>query len=260
MAVRPFTPVLLCCLLACASKPATPSAAPSDDDPAQTQTETDAPAAATSDEALVSVRPGVNDRYFKPGAVETWTETLEQERREVIAKREQIVAALALQPGLVVGDVGSGTGAFLAPLSHGIGPSGKLYAIDIVPSFLEHLRARAEQDGLENVEVIEATPTDVALAAASVDLLFMCDVYHHIEYPQVYNRSLHRALRDDGRLIIVEFDKIPGKTSERMMKHVRQDKPTLIAELAEAGFELEREISDVPLSENYMLIFRKVPR
>jgi len=112
-------------------------------------------------------------------------------------------------------------------------------------------------EGLLNVEVIEGTATDVTLPADSIDLLFMCDVYHHIEYPSVYARSLHRALRADGRLIVVEFERIPGKTSAPMLKHVRQDKATLIAELSAEGFVLEREITDVPLRENYMLVFHK---
>lgn len=64
-------------------------------------------------------------------------------------------------------------------------------------------------------------------------------------------------LRDEGRLIIVEFEQIPGKTSERMTKHVRQDQATLPRGLAKAGFVLERDVNSVPLRENYMLVHRK---
>jgi len=206
---------------------------------------------------LVSVRPGINDRYFEDGAIETWTDILERERREVIAHRDEIVAALALEPGTRVADIGAGTGAFVAALSAGVGPAGKVYAVDIVPSFLDHLRARATSDELANLEVIEATPTDASLPAASVDLLFMCDVYHHIEYPAIYLDSLDQALADDGRFVVVEFDRVPGVTSARMLKHVRQDKATLIAEMKAAGFVLEREIESIPFDENYMLVFVK---
>ena len=208
---------------------------------------------------LVSVKPGVNDRYFEAGAVETWTDTLERERREVIAHRDEIVAALELAPGMILADVGAGTGAFLAPLSRGVGEAGRVYAVDIVPAFLEHLRERAASEGLGNVEVVAATPTDASLGPETVDLLFLCDVYHHIEYPSTYLPTLSRALRPDGRLVVVEFARIPGVTSERMMKHVRQDQATLVAELAAAGFHLEREITQVPLTENYMLVFSKMP-
>lgn len=206
---------------------------------------------------LVSVRPHINDGYMEPGAVETWTDKLERERREVIAEREAIIAALELTPGLVVADIGAGTGAFMRALSVELGDAGKLYAVDIAPQFLEHLRERAIREGLNNVEVVEGTPTATNLAADSVDLLFLCDVYHHIEYPSVYLRSLHRTLRADGRMVIIEFEKIPGKTSAAMMKHVRQDKATLLAEVGAEGFVLEREIDSVDLDENYMLVFRK---
>lgn len=232
-------------LLACASPQQRPSS------------ELPKPEPTTSSTELVSVRPGVNDRYFEADAVASFTSEFEVERRDVIRSRDEIVAALDLSPGMTVADIGAGTGAFLAPLHAGIGADGKLYAVDIVPAFLEHLRARAQAEALTNVEVVEGTPTDVMLPDASIDLLFLCDVYHHIEYPSVFARSLHRALRTDGRLIVVEFERIEGKTSPAMLKHVRQDKATLIAELTAEGFVLEHEITDVPLRENYMLVFHK---
>ena len=215
---------------------------------------------AQGDSGEASVRPGVNDKYYADDAAKTWTEKLEGERREVIANREAIVAALDLQPGMAIADVGAGTGAFLEPLSRAIGSEGTLYAVDIAPPFLEHLRARSEAAGLTNVRVVEADERSVNLAAGSVDLLFMCDVYHHLEYPETYLRSLRETLGPDGRLVIVEFAKIPGVTSERMMKHVRQDKPTLLAEVTGEGFVLEREVESVPLEENYMLVFSRGPR
>lgn len=215
------------------------------------------PSLVDAEAPLVSVRPHVNDPYMEAGAVEKWTDKLERERREVIAERDEIVAALELAPGMVVADIGAGTGAFLQALSVALGEHGKLYAIDIAPQFLEHLRERARSEALQNVEVIEGSATATMLPDASVDLLFLCDVYHHLEYPSVYLRSLHRALRPDGRMVIIDFEKIPGKTSEAMMKHVRQDEATLLAEVTAEGFVLEREIESVGLDENYMLVFRK---
>jgi protein-L-isoaspartate O-methyltransferase len=207
-------------------------------------------------DGLVSVRPGVNDRYYDDGAIETWTDRLERERREVIAARDEIVAALELRPGMAVADIGAGTGAFMAAISAELG-DGTLYAVDIVPQFLAHLEQRAGAEGLTNVVVVHASDTETTLPAASVDLLFICDVYHHFEYPSVYLRSLYETLKPEGRMVIVEFDKVPGKTSEAMLKHVRQDKATLLAEVRAEGFVLEREITSIALDENYMLVFRK---
>ena len=212
---------------------------------------------ASDESELVSVRPGVNDQYMIPDAAETWTDRLERERREVIAERDDIVAALELAPGMTVADIGAGTGAFMQALSVELGDSGTLYEVDIIPQFLAHLRERAAADALANVVVVEASATATNLPDDSVDLIFLCDVYHHLEHPAVYLRSLDRALRPGGRMVIVEFAKIPGKTTAAMMKHVRQDKATLLAEVTAEGFVLEREIDSVDLEENYMLEFRQ---
>lgn len=206
---------------------------------------------------LVSVRPGVNDSYMEPDALGKYISIFEGERREVIAERDDIVAALELVPGLVVADIGAGTGAFMRAISVELGEHGRLYAVDIAPQFLAHLRERAVTQGLSNVEIIEGSPTATNLPESSVDVVFICDVYHHLEYPSVYLRSLYQTLRPDGRMVIVEFDKIPGKTSKSMMNHVRQDKATLLAEVTAEGFVLEREVTSVALEENYMLVFRK---
>lgn len=206
----------------------------------------------------VSVRPGINDRYFEPGGLDVARKQLENERREVTAEREAIVAALELHEGMIVADVGAGTGLFLASLSRAIGPSGKLYALDIVPEFLAHLRERVASEALINVEVLAVTPTDPKLAPASVDLLFLCDVYHHIEFPSLVLPQLRAALRPGGRLVIVDFARIPGKTSEGMMKHVRADQATFTREIEAAGFVFLAELGPaqgVELDENYLIVF-----
>ncbi len=206
----------------------------------------------------VSVRPGINDRYFAPDGLAVAIDQLETEQREVTAQREPIVAALGLREGLVVADVGAGTGLFLVPLSRALGPSGKLYAVDIVPSFLAHLRERVASEALTNVEVVTATASDPGLASASVDLLFLCDAYHHIEYPSEVLAHLLVALRPGGKLVVVDFDRIPGKTSVGMLKHVRADQATFTREITAAGFVFERELGPaegIELETNYMLVF-----
>lgn len=206
----------------------------------------------------VSVRPGINDRYFERDGLDDAIDQLENERREVAAEREAIVAALELREGMVVADVGSGTGLFLVSLSRALGPTGKLYALDIVPGFVAHLRERVAGDELANVEVVEVTPTDPKLAPDSVDLLFVCDVYHHIEYPSVVLPRLREALRSGGKLVVIDFERIPGKTSEGMMKHVRADQDTFTREITAAGFVFERELGPaegIELDENYMIVF-----
>jgi SAM-dependent methyltransferase len=207
---------------------------------------------------LVSVRPGINDRYYGAQGLAHAIEQLETERREVKILRDPIVAALELREGMVVADLGAGTGLFLAPISRALGPTGKLYAIDIVPAFLAHLRERVASEALTNVEVVEATPTDPSLAPASVDLIFACDVYHHVEYPAEVLPRLRAALRPGGKLVLVDFHRIPGQTSKGMIKHVRADQATFTREIEAVGFVFERELGEaegLEFEENYMLVF-----
>jgi ubiquinone/menaquinone biosynthesis C-methylase UbiE len=227
-----------------------PTLAPASREPAATD---------TASVAGESVRPGINDPYFERG-IDKSIAQLESEKREVVEKRDAIVAALGLAPGMHVADFGSGTGLFVAPISRALGPSGKLYAIDIVPSFLARLRELVTADSLTNVEVVAADAHEPGLAPGSVDLVFMCDVYHHVEYPSEVLPKLRAALRVGGRLIVIDFRRVPGETSAAMMKHVRADQQTFTAELEAAGFVFVRELGQaegLAWEENYMLVFER---
>jgi len=204
-----------------------------------------------------SVFPGVNETFLSDDLdVEAFTQRFEGESREVYALREQLADALGLAPGDAVADIGAGTGFFLAALSNRIGPAGRLYAVDIAPRFLEHLKDRAQKEGLQNVSVVHGQEDSVTLPEASIDLAWICDTYHHFEYPQSTLASLYQALRPEGHLVIVDFHRIPGKTSKFLLDHVRAGQEVFRAEIEAAGFVFEAE-PDVGLDENYMLRFRR---
>ncbi len=203
-----------------------------------------------------SVRPGVNDRYFEPDAAETWTAVFEGESREVFRHREAIVARLGLSPGMVVGDIGAGTGLFTLPIARAVGETGHVQAVDIVPEFLARIDARVREAGLANVETVLGTELATTLADDSLDLAFLCNVYHHIEFPDPYMRSVLGALRPGGTLVVIDFERIEGVTSPPMLKHVRAPKETVLEEILAGGFELVREEEGF-LQENYYLVFRR---
>lgn len=239
--------LLAACMVGCASAPAVEAAHPH---------AADAPSTGSDDEsAEQSVRPGVNDRYFEQGAADTWTGVFEGESREVFRQRDAIVARLQLRPGMTVGDVGAGTGLFTLPLARAVGAGGQVLAIDIVPDFLERIEARVEAAGLDNVQTVLGGERATHVPDASLDLAFLCNVYHHIEYPGAYMRSVLSSLRPGAPMVVVDFERIEGVTSKRMLEHVRAPKETVIAEITEAGFELVRE--EDFLEENYFLVFRR---
>lgn len=203
-----------------------------------------------------SVQPGVNQPYEHPNYQE-WVKRFESPGREVYDKRKEIVAATGVAPGMAVADLGAGTGLFTYLFAEKVGPAGKVYAVDISRTFIDNILRRARAAGLGNVSGIVNSQRDTGLPPTSVDLVFSSDAYHHFEYPQSMLRSIHQALRPDGTLVIVDFERKPGVSSNWVLSHVRAGKETVIREVEAAGFRLAE---DKPLMrENYFLRFVKRP-
>ena len=99
---------------------------------------------------------------------------------------------------------------------------------------------------------------DYANPPESIDSAFICDVYHHFEYPQQSLASLHRALRRNGEVFLIDFKRVPGVSSDWILNHVRAGQDVVTAEFAAAGFK-KIEVIDL-LKDNYALRFRKTSR
>src|SRR5690606_35466840 len=130
--------------------------------------------------------------------VDEYVKRFETESREVFAKRSAIARACGLQAGMAVADVGAGTGVFPDFFARDVTASGKVYAVELAPSFVARLRERAVTRKQPQVEVVQCSERDVSLPDGSVDTVFTCDTYHHFEYPQATLASIHRALRPGG--------------------------------------------------------------
>ena len=201
------------------------------------------------------VREGLNDSFLDESLdVDEYVGRFEVESREVYRLRDAIVEAVEIAPGSAVADVGAGTGLFLEAFASAAGPGGRVYAVDISPGFVEHLQDRVRAEGLDQVEVVLCTEKDARLPEDSVDVVFVCDTYHHFTYPQTTLASLRRALRPGGRLVVVDFERIEGVSREWVLGHVRAGKEVFRAEIEEAGFEYLDEV-DVGLEENYLIRF-----
>jgi predicted methyltransferase len=204
-----------------------------------------------------SVKPGINDKFLDPNLkVEEWTQKFETESREIFHQREKIVAAIGLKPGMAMADIGAGTGLFTLHFAQAVGENGKVYAVEIAKNFLEHIKARAATARAANVQTILCTERSVELPEASIDLAFICDVYHHFEYPQATLATLYKALKPGGELVLIDFKRIPGESSDFVMGHVRAGQEVFEAEVIAAGFEKVAEVKDV-LKENYFVKFKR---
>ena len=202
-----------------------------------------------------SVRPGVNDS-FKDAKVADWVERFETEGREVYDLREKIVELCQLRPGMSVADVGVGTGLFTRLFSPKVGSGGKVYAVDITEEFIRSIKAESKEKGLDNVVGVLCTDKSAELPADSIDLVFICDTYHHFEYPLLTMRSLHRALRPGGKVVVIDFHRVEGESSDWVMGHVRAGQEVFTKEIESTGFKMveERKL----LKENYLLRFERV--
>lgn len=204
-----------------------------------------------------SVKPGINDSFLtEEFELQRYIDRFEGESREIAREHVALTAALNLEPGMEVADVGAGTGLFLPDFSRAVGPEGKVYAVDLAPDFIDHMHARIAEESLTNVEPVLCTEKSAELPRNSVDRIFICDTYHHFEYPLSSLWSLRRALRPGGELILVDFDRIPGVSRDWLLEHVRAPREVFIAEFEQSGFKLVEEVPIEGFTENYVLRFR----
>jgi ubiquinone/menaquinone biosynthesis C-methylase UbiE len=202
------------------------------------------------------VDPRINQQFHKKGAAKGFIQRFEAHDREVFAKRDEIVDALQLRPGMRVADVGAGSGLFTRLFAEKVGPEGKVFAVDVSREFLAHIARDAESRGLEQVQTVLGAQDGTNLEPASVDLVFLSDVYHHFEDHEAMLASIKEALKPGGTLILIEFDRVEGKSSDFVLKHIRADQGQFRKEITAAGFE-PAEGPEPELKENFFARFRK---
>ncbi len=182
----------------------------------------------------------------------SWLDRPEREREEAPKKA---IAALGIRPGQTVADIGAGSGYYTVLLADAVGPKGRVYATDIQPEMIELLKKRIGPSRDGAIEIVLGTATESRLPDGAIDLALMVDVYHELAAPQVFLRSVKRALRPDGRLILIEFRKesawVPIREEHKMS--VQEARTELEAE----GYALERVIDVLPWQ--HILVFTVTP-
>ena len=179
-----------------------------------------------------------------------WLERAERESEENPSRAIQL---LALKPGMVVGDIGAGSGYYALRMAELVGPGGKIYANDIQPEMLAILKKRMAKNKSSNIEMVLGTERDPKLPGKSCDVLLMVDVYHELSHPQEMLQSLRAAMKDDGRLILLEYRKedpyVPIRLEHKMS--LKEAKLEVEAE----GFVLDKVIEELPWQ--HIFIFKK---
>jgi ubiquinone/menaquinone biosynthesis C-methylase UbiE len=203
--------------------------------------------------ALVLATPAQTQTRRQPAPVmgvegAEWLTRPERIREE---DPDRMLAALDIKKGSFVADVGAGVGYHVWRLAEIVGPTGKVIGQDIQEGMIRLMKKNIEDRKLKNVEIILGTPTDPKLPANSLDLVLMVDVYHEFSEPVTMMRHIQRALKPDGRVVLVEFRKEdPAVPIQPLHKMSVQD---VRAELEPLGFRFQRAIEFLPWQ--HILIF-----
>jgi ubiquinone/menaquinone biosynthesis C-methylase UbiE len=198
-------------------------------------------------------KAGIDPTKLKPfEQVEKYIAFLDRADRAKWQKPDEVVAALGLKGNESVVDLGAGSGYFTFRLAKAE-PKGKVAAIDIEPEMIRHIHHKAMTDGIANVAVKLAPPDDPALPPGA-DLVFICDVLHHVGDRAAWLRKLHGEMAGGARLVLVEFK--GGNLPEGPPEAIKISKPQMLSLIKAAGFTLtEDRPSLLPYQE--FLVFSK---
>jgi ubiquinone/menaquinone biosynthesis C-methylase UbiE len=189
-------------------------------------------------------RHPVSGRVFAPvmgvgGA--GWLERPEREDEEAPSKA---LDALELKPGMVVADIGAGSGYYSSRIAKRVGPTGRVYATDIQPGMIALLDRRIKSEGLVNVTTVLGGLADPKLPPKSIDLAIMVDVYHELQEPQVFLQALKETFKPGGRLVLLEFRKEDPKVP--ILEVHKMSVAEVKQELEAEGFVLDKVIDVLP--------------
>ena len=183
---------------------------------------------------------------------EAWAKHFDDPQRDAWQKPDAVIESLELPPDAIVADVGAGTGYFTVRLARAV-PQGRVIATDVEPDMVRYIDERAEKEGLTNVTAVKNAPGDPGLPEP-VDLVFLCDVVHHVADRPAFFSAAAGKLREGGRVVIVDFEPdAPEGTPGPPARH-RLSVEALAGELQQAGLKLLRADRDT-LPYQYIAVF-----
>lgn len=202
------------------------------------------PCAARAQRQVENARHGFHD-------VAHWAKLFESPARAKWQKPGEVVRALGLKSGETVIDIGAGTGYFTRRFARAVAPSGQALGLDIEPAMVDYMKAGAKKLGLANYGARLVKPDDPGLAPRSADVVFFCDVLHHMEDRTAYLSRLSPALKPGARVVVIDFTKASpiGPPLKRRIAPAQ-----VIGEFSKAGYRLVRERHFLPYQ--YFLEFK----
>jgi ubiquinone/menaquinone biosynthesis C-methylase UbiE len=166
-------------------------------------------------------------------------------------KPHQVIKCLDIKPGSTVADIGVGDGYFIFRLANAVTQTGKAYAVDISDYHIKQIEKEAQKRNIPWIEVIKAKTMDPCLTTRSVDLVFICNTYHHLKNRITYFKKLKKTLKPMARIAIIDYlpqhAPFPGHGTSTVL---------IINEMREAGFFLEKQYDFLP-RQNFLVFIEK---
>jgi len=182
-----------------------------------------------------------------------WLDRAEREKEE---QPDRALELIGIKPGMIIADVGAGSGYMSVRLARRVGQGGKVYANDLQATMLKLLQDKVRREKLTNVELVQGTATDTRLPAGAIDLALLVDVYHEFWYPQEMLQSIRRSLKPNGQLVLLEYRK-----EDPNLQILPDHKMSVIevrTELEAEGFTFDRLIPQLP--RQHIIVFRTPAR
>jgi len=178
-----------------------------------------------------------------------WLERPEREKEE---NTSLLLKNLAVKPGMLIADIGAGSGYHSALLSKMVG-TGKVFAVDVEPEMIAYLNERIKQEKLSRIVPVLSTEQKLPLPENTIDMMLLVDVYHEFSYPYEMTLSMRAALKPGGKLVLVEFrsedQNVPIKSIHKMSE------AQAIKEFKAAGFTFDKNIDNLPWQ--HCMVFTK---
>ncbi|MCP2043829.1 class I SAM-dependent methyltransferase [Pontibacter sp. HSC-36F09] len=178
---------------------------------------------------------------------------LNRDTRQEEENSTRTIENMNLQPNMVVADIGAGTGFYTFQIAPKV-PEGKVYAVEVQDRFIKTLQSRRDKEGASHVTVVKGDSLQVNLPAQTVNIALMVDVYHELAYPKEILRSIHQALKPDGKLLLLEYKAEDPDVQIRALH--KMTKEQIRKELEANGFRLKRQEDFLPIQ--HFMLFEKV--